>query len=302
MKRYSIVLVLLLVLVLSGCKSDKNEYNFRPRQNDTYISNDGTVLISYKTDENGRLERIYIDRLLTIEQMITKNPFIDYDVTVPGFEGEIFVSAPPSCLLQSGVKIPVNIEVGSIRYKFKTTDCIYKEVGRDNEFKTTSFAKEYGVKDTIEEPIETSISIVVYMENSTSKLFTEVYDLHHTLRTIGVYGIPLSVDNGLPRSNAVDFTKHMKIYEQYLLKMQENELAVNEIYGYSSDINLLSIEEIGSVSALIDNFTDLYENEYEAMKELQEEIGIFPVEEVEEDEPIDETEDETTYRMWKYEY
>lgn len=277
--------------ILAGCKKDQTEYNYRPRQNDTYISDDGNILIEYKTDENGELERIYIDRLLTIDQMITKNPFIDYEITIEGFDGEVFTSAPASCLLPSGVKVPINIEVGSVRYKFKTTECIYKEVGRDNEFKTTSFAREYGVKDTIQEPIDSKINIVVYIEGSTS-LFTEVFELHHTIRTLGVYGIEFSVDNGLPLLSDIDFTKHMKTYEQFLLDKQDNELAVNEIYGYSSDINILNIDDFESLTSVIENFTDLYEDEYNAMLELQIDIGIKPVEEVTEDEDL--IEDEAT--------
>ena len=244
------------VTILSGCSDDGSNYNFRPRQNDYYISEDGKVIIEYKTNENGELVRINIDRLLTIEEMISGNPTIDYGVQVEGFEGDLFVEPPLSCLMPRGVMVPVNIEVGSIRYKFRSSECLYKEVGRDNEFKSSSFAREYGVKDTIRESKETTISIVAYNPDSI-ELFMEVYELPHTLETLGVFAIELSPDTGNPSRDYLDFSTDMKIYEQYLLRFQDNETVVDEIYGLTEDVNILNFGDLMEVQSLIPDFEEI---------------------------------------------
>lgn len=303
MKKLSLVMLFIVVILLSSCKKSEVTFNYRPRQNDSYISIDGKVLIDYKTDKNGELERITFDRLLTIEEMITKNPNIDFDIEVDGFTGEIFTVAPAACLLPAGVQVPINIEVGSVRYKFRSTECIYKEVGRDNEFKTTSFAKEYGVKDTIQEPSDTKVSIVIYIDGST-QLFTEIYYLPHTLRTIGVYGVKLSVDSGRPLENYLDYTKNMKIYEQYLLQYQDNERVLDEIYGVPSEINLLNLDQLDKIVVLIEGFIDDYEVEITAFNELVEDIGIKEIKSTEEETPKEEQPAEQTSksRSWIYGY
>lgn len=293
MKKYLLMLTVILITILSGCKQDDAEvYNYRPRQNNSYVSKDERILIDYKTDENGSIERINIDKLLTIEQMIVNNPNIDYDIQIEGFSGEIFTDAPPLCLLPSSVKVPVNIEVGSIRYKFKSSDCIYKEVGRDNEFKTTSFAKEYTVQDTIGEPTDTKVHIVAYVNNGI-QLFTDVLYLPHTLKTLGVYGISMSVDSGLPLNSSIDYINDMKIYEQFLIIHQLNETAINELYGISEDINLLDLDNFEITPIVKLDFVDYYEDEINAMDELEKKIGLLNVEEVDETEGESEETDET---------
>jgi hypothetical protein len=303
MRKYSLITMFVLLILLSSCKSDETSYNYRPRQNDSYISIDGKVLIDYKTDKNGELERLTFDRLLTIEEMITKNPNIDFNIEVEGFSGEIFTGVPAACLLPSGVQVPINIEVGSVRYKFRSSECLYKEVGRDNEFKTTSFAKEYGIKDTILEPVDTKVSIVIFIDGST-QLFTEIYYLPHTLRTIGVYGIKLSIDSGRPLENYLDYTKNMKIYEQFLLSYQDNERALDEIYGVPSEINLLNLDQLDKITVLIEDFVEVYEEEVTAFKELVEEIGIREIKSTEDETPTDEipNEETTETRRWLYGY
>ena len=294
MKRYVMLAALFLVaLVLTACSDDASNYNFRPRQSDYFISNDGRVIIDYKTNENGELTRINIDRLLTIEEMLAGNPTIDYEVELEGFEGDIFVEPPLSCLLPRGIMVPVNIEVGSIRYKFRSSECLYKEVGRDNEFKNTSFAREYGVKETIRESKDTTISIVAFNPDSI-ELFVEVYVLPHTLETLGVFATELSPDTGNPSRDFLDYGTDIKIYEQYLIRFQDNETVIDEIYGISDDVNILTFGDFTEIQSIIPDFEEIYEVEINAVYEFEEEVGIKQVEEEVDDTPEDEPEGDST--------
>lgn len=291
MKRlFMIIGILGFVFTLSGCDDEASNYNFRPRQNDYYISEDGNVIIDYKTDENGELTRFNIDRLLTIEEMLSGNPTINYQYELEGFEGDIFVEPPLACLMPRDVLVPVNIEVGSIRYKFRSSECMYKEVGRDNEFKNSSFAREYGVKDTIQESKDTAINIVVYDPDSI-ELFVEIYELPHTLETLGVFAIELSPDTGNPIKDYLNFSTDMKIYEQYMIRFQDNESVIDEIYGLSEDINILNFGDLTEVQSVIEDFEDTYEVEIQAVYEFEAEVGINQVEEEIDGNPDDNPDD-----------
>lgn len=295
MRRYALVIVLLLFIgVLSSCSDEKSKYNFRARQNDTYISEDGSVLLTYKTNEDGKLIRLDIDKLLPIKDMLYYNPLIDYNVVVPDFDGDIFVKPSVGCFMPKELRVPINIEIGSVQYKYNDNYCNYQEVDRYNEYKLSSFAKEYHLTDTILEDKSVNVNIVVFVQQPI-ETFVEVMTLPHTLETLGVYGIEYGPDYGGPNRRYVNFMNDMKIFEQYMLRYQEGEKAINEIIGDTENVNILNFDQIGDIVALIEDFEDLYEAEIMAIEELENEIGLNPkVEEVEEEPEEEENGDETT--------
>ena len=81
----------------------------------------------------------------------------------------------------------------------------------------------------------------------------------------------------------------MAIYEQLFLKLQENELSIAEVTGFTEDVNLLDIGNLGEISPLIDDFVFVYEEEIIALDEFEELIGIINEEVVATDE-LDEPE------------
>ncbi|MFK5883374.1 MAG: hypothetical protein QM489_03430 [Candidatus Izemoplasma sp.] len=291
MKKFIILLTLFFVVTLSGCGSDETAYNFDTRKDDYFISDDGKIIIEYKTNEDGKLVEINIDRLLEIEDIIYFDPTIDYEMTVEGFTGDIFVSPRSTCVDHNDILVPINIEIGSTTFKFDRIDCEYQEVDRYNEIKTSSFARSYGLEDTIDVSKSTIINIVVYDEGSIEK-FREVKQLKHTNELIGVYNIVFNYDrNGFVDSYS-NYGYEMTIYEQLLLKTQDNEEAINDILGLSSTINLLDFDELLEAGVLIDNFEIVYELEINAVIELFSKIGVAEEVIIEDDiieeEPIDE--------------
>ena len=243
MKKIFVIIGLFFVLTLSACGSDEEIYNFDARKDDYYVSEDNKILIEYKTNELGRLVEINIDRLLEIEEMIYFDPTIDYDVTVEGFTGDIFVAPHSTCVDFNDILVPINIEIGSTKFQFNRIDCEYQEVNRYNEIKVSSFALSYGLEDTINVSKDTIISIVVYDEFSIEK-FREVKQLKHTNELIGVFNITFNLD----RDNFVgyysNYGSEMAIYEQLLVKNQDNEAAINDILGLGAEVNLLDFDEL----------------------------------------------------------
>ena len=96
----------------------------------------------------------------------------------------------------------------------------------------------------------------------------------------------------------------MKIYEQFLLSYQDNERALDEIYGVPSEINLLNLDQLDKITVLIEDFVEVYEEEVTAFKELVEEIGIREIKSTEDETPTDEipNEETTETRRWLYGY
>ena len=130
MRKYSLLLTVILVFVLSGCGTEEAANNFLIRKESYIISEDNMVLIEYKTDEDGKLVKVNIDRLLTIEEMIFYNTEIDYNYDLEGFSGEIYTLAGHLCTVYDNFYVPINIEIGNTRFIYNVNECSYVEVDR----------------------------------------------------------------------------------------------------------------------------------------------------------------------------
>lgn len=284
MRKFSLVLVFVLLLTLTACGGDELTYNFRSRKDDYYISEDETIIIDYKTDENGKMIELNIDRLLTIEQMIYFNTNIDYAFAIEGFGGDIFVNAGFLCTSYENLSVPVNIEVGNTKYRYNRDDCEYQEVNRDNVYIAGTYARKFRLNDTIAVSKNIIISIVVYDINSPEK-FVEVQRIPHTAKLLGVYSVPLNTDrDGFTIDGVYNYYTDMAMYEQIYLKNQKNEIALEVINGIPTDISLLDLNNLSSIQPLIEDFYLRYEDEINAINELEAEVGLF----------VDETEGEST--------
>ncbi len=292
-------LSLFLVMLLSACDSSASIYNFKIRKDDYFISEDGMVIIDYKTDSNGELVELSIDRLLTIEDMIYYNPLIDFDYELEGFTGNIFTIAGFQCTNYNDMEVPINIEVGSARFKYNRNECEYQEVDRNNIFKSGSYSRKYELEGTIDVSKEVTISIVVYDPDSIEK-FVDIIDIPHTVKTLGVYSILINSDLDGFDSRTTNYFNEIAVYEQLVLKHQENEMAINEVLGFSMDINLLDFDEMAEVIPIIEDFIDDYELEINAIDELEELIGVInedevvPDDEEDEEDPSGEEEEENS--------
>ncbi len=290
MKKILLFVSLVIIGFLSACGDEESIYNFKIRKDDFFISESGSILVEYKTNEEGKLVKLYIDRLLTIEDMIYFNPLIDYGYVLEGFTGDIFTNAGYSCTMYDSFEVPINIEIGSTRFKYERSDCEYQEVDRNNIIKTGTYARSYNLEDTLGFNQDTIISIVVYDETSIEK-FIDIIDLPNSIKTVGVYSIGFNSDLDGFNSELVNYYQEIAIYEQLFLKIQENELTIAEVTGFTEDINILDIGSFGDVTPLIEDFATIYEEEILAIDELEERIGTVSVEEVE-PEDVDEEEDE----------
>jgi hypothetical protein len=293
MKKILLGLSLVLLVFLSACKTDEASiYNFKIRKDDYFISESGAVLVEYKTNEKGKLVSIYIDRLLSIEDMIYFNPLIDFDYVLEGFTGDIFTEAGYSCTKYDNFDVPINIEIGSTRFKYVRNDCEYQEVDRNNLIKSGSYARRYNLEDTLGFSSDVIISIVVYDINSIEK-FVEIIDLPNSVKTIGVYSIGFNSNLDGFTSELVNYYKEIAIYEQLILKLQENELAIAEVSGFSEDVNILDLGSFEIPTPLIENFNTVYDEEIIAIDELEELIGVITEEVDSEDIPDDGEEPDT---------
>ena len=287
MKKILLVISLFLVIFLSACGEDASIYNFKIRKDDYLVSESGNVLVEYKTNEEGKLVNLSIDRLLSIEDMIYFNPLIDYDYVLEGFTGDIFTDAGYSCTKYDNFEVPINIEIGSTRFKYERIDCEYQEVDRNNIIKTGTYARRYALEDTLGFNQDTIISIVVYDENSIEK-FIDIIDLPNSVKSIGVYSIGFNSDKDGFMSDLVNYYQEIAIYEQLFLKIQENELTIAEISGFTEDINILDLSSLGDITPLIDDFVIDYEEEIIALDELEDLIEAISTEEVEPEDVTDE--------------
>lgn len=296
MRKFSVVIVLVVSLLLSGCTSTETVYNFKIRKDNYIISEDKQVLIDYKTNENGELVELFIDRLLTIEDFIHYNASLDYEVEVEGYSGDVYTEAGFLCTTYDELYVPINIEVGNVRFKYNYADCEYVEVDRDNDEKTGRLVRRYGLAETIDVSRDTIVSIVVFNEDSIER-FIEVVEIPTTVRTLGVFSVDLNLDRDGFVEGVNRYYRDIVIYEQLLLKYQENESAVSEINGISANINLLEIGDLTDIVPLIEDFTSVYSEEMQAFDELYDEIGVITEEEVTGDDNPNEpdpTDDEGT--------
>ena len=273
MRKARILLILFMILVLTSCDSGGPVYNFNERKDSYLISEDKLVMVHYKTDNDGKLVELDIDRLLTIEEMLSLNPIIDNDYILEGFIGDIFIKPSNVCTdISNDVLVPVNLEVGNTRYKYDDDSCMYKTVDNHNEFKP-GYSDEYLLKDTIPVAAHVTISIIVY--NPTELVnFVEIYELPNTFKRIGVNSILINRDRNEFVSNLVNYYRDMTVFEQLYLKHQEDTATLNEINGMATDINLMDLNSLTDINPLIEDFEDIYELEITAIEELQDEIGI----------------------------
>jgi hypothetical protein len=291
MKYGKIFLVFTLIFLLGSCGEDASVNNFVARQDNYLVSEDKQVIIEYKTDTEGKLIELNIDRLLTIEQMILLNPIIDFEYELEGFTGDIFMSPRNACTDYSNdLLIPINIEVGNTRYRFSNSQCTYKTVDNYNDFKP-GYSDEYLLTDTIPVSKNVKISIIVYVPDELVK-FVEIYEIPNSYERLGVYNIMFNQDNTGFRFDLVNYYRDMSIYEQIYIKHQENAGAVDEVMGVSSEINLMDINSLTEAITLIDDFENTYELEIQAIVELQETIGLTS-ETDDEDTPDDEDDSPT---------
>jgi len=187
--------------------------------------------------------------------------------------------------------VPVNIEIGNVRFKYDYVGCEYVEVDRDNDEKLGNFVKSYSLDETIDVSRDTIISIVYFDEDSIER-FIELQVIPHTVKMLGVYSIALNIDRDDYQSTSINedgsvrsYYRDMGIYEQLLLKHQENEAAMAEAQGISESINLLDFNNLGEVTPLIGEFMIRYSDEISAFDEVVELIGIVTDETVD---PVEE--------------
>jgi len=287
MKKTTLFVTIFVILLLTSCGNTTAVNNFDARQDNTLFSADGMVIVDYKTDTEGKLIELNIDRLLTIEQMILLNPTIDFDYELEGFTGTIFVLPSDECTDYSDeILIPINIEVGNTRYKYDDTECKYKTIDNRNAFKP-GFADEYFLTDTIQEDKNVVISIIVYNPAEIVP-FIEIYNLPHTYENLGVYNIMINEERNGFEFEPLNYYRDMSMYEQLYIKHQENEATISEIMGMSEELNLMDLSSLMEIIPLIEHFELLYQLEIQAIDELQDEIGInFTTDD--EETPTDET-------------
>lgn len=282
-------LSLFLVLLLSACGSSDSIYNFKIRKDDYFISEDGNIIVDYKTNADGKLVELTIDRLLTVEDMLFFNPLIDYDYELEGFTGDIFTDPGFLCTNYNEIMVPINIEVGSTRFKYDRNACEYQEVDRSNIPKSGSYSRRYPIDEPIGVSSETVISIVAYDENSIEK-FVDIIDLPHTVKMLGVYSIQINSDRDGFNTRTTNYFHDIGIYEQLVLKHQENETAMNEVMGFSMDINLLDFDEMAEIIPLVEDFETDYAAEIAAIDELEALIGVISDDDVVPEDDEDEEE------------
>jgi hypothetical protein len=273
------MITVVLVFLLSACGGDDVIYNFEARRDGTLISSDKEVIIEYTTDVNGRLISLNIDHLLTIEEMFLLNPVIDPNIEIDGFDGDVFVKPRNECtLISNDVYIPVNLEIGNTRYKYDDTNCQYRTVDTNNNFRA-GFAEEYYIFERIQEDRQTIISVIIYQPDELVK-FVELYTVPHTFELLGVYHLAINQTRQDVIGGVMNYYNDTSMYEQLYLKHQENDATIAEINGMSEELNLLDLTNISDVQPLIENFETRYASEIAAIEELQEHIGInFPTDE-----------------------
>lgn len=268
------IVIFVFVLLLSGCGSDGVVYNFKIRKDNYIISEDNQVIIDYKTDENGKLVEIYIDRLLTIEEMIYLNTEIEFDKVILGYENDIFTEAGFLCTQYEDLMVPVNMEVGNTKFKYDYAACEYIEVDRDNDKKTGSLARSYKLDETITVSGDIIVSIVIFDETSIER-FIEIQKIPSTMRSLGVYGISFNLDREEFSSEVINYYSDIAIFEQLMLKQQSKDLALDEINGMSENINLMDFDQFAELTPLVEEFEIRYALEIQALTELVGEISAI---------------------------
>ena len=271
MKKYLVMILITLTFTLSSCGDESSKYNFLERYDTTFFNDNETVLIEYKTSSEGEMLEFNIDRLLSIEQMLYLNPIIDYNMEIEGFSGNLFFNPSTRCSDIITLKVPINIQVGNTKYKYVDSVCEYVPVDSNNNPK--GFGTGYQLDGTIKKSKNVTISMIYYDPTSDTK-FQKVMDLPHTVELLGVYYIEFNNDLDGFKQVPTNYYRDMSIYEQLYIKFQENTKARDEIRGLSNEVNLLDLLELADIMPLIDNFDVIYEEEINAVIELEDLIGI----------------------------
>ncbi len=274
MRKLSVLIMLIFVIGLSACGSDGTINNFEIRKDDYYISDDDRVIIDYKTNEDGKLVEISIDRLMTVQDMFYYNNQIDYEYIPEGFSGNTFTEAGYQCNDYENLFVPVNLEIGNTKFKYDRFQCEYREVDRDNEFKTGTYIRKYNLRETIDVARDVIVTIVIFDDTSIER-FIEIQDIPHTMKMLGVYTIGLNIDQDGYSEGVFNYYRDMAVYEQLLLKHQENEAAMDEVLGVSESVNLLELDLLAEVTPLVKDFEERYALEIAAIEELVGEISVI---------------------------
>jgi hypothetical protein len=273
MRKLVLIVLIGLSVTLSACGSSESGNNFLIRKENYFINEDDTVIIDYKTDENGILVELGIDRLLQVDEMIFYNTNIDYEYDLEGYDGDIFTTAGFQCTEYNDLMVPINIEVGNTRYIYNRAACSYIEVDRDNEPKLGEFVRKYNIEETIPVSKDVEITIVVFDESSIER-FIEIQRLPHTMKMLGIYSIGINSDRDDFNSVLFNYYRDMAVFEQLILKHQDYTPAISEAQGIPTDINILEFDLNMEFEPLIDNFMLLYDVEQDGIVELFSEIGI----------------------------
>ncbi|MCF7925397.1 MAG: hypothetical protein K9L26_02585 [Candidatus Izimaplasma sp.] len=270
----SICLMFLSVLTLVGCNQESVvQNNFKARQNSFFIDSTQSIIITYETNNKGVMTSLDIDKLLTIEEMLLYNQTIDYDIVVDGFNGDVFVEARNACTdISNSLMVPKNLEVGNTRYKYNEADCQYQIVDSYNQFKT-GYAQEYYITDTIPVSHMTAIKIVVYDADAIVR-FIDVYTLYNSVKDLGLDTILINDTKDGFDSEYYHYYQEIRVYEQLYLKHQTNATTINEINGFSEEINILNIGDLEEISPVIEDFNERFIAEINALNELESDIGV----------------------------
>lgn len=293
MKRWMMVLTLLVGLfALTACGEDDAETaRFEARRSGTFFSLDGSVLIEYETDLDGFLVHLDIDRLLTLEEMFLYHPAIDYDPVIEGFDGPVFTTPSAQCTaISNDLLIPINLEIGNARYRYDDSQCRYRSVDSNNQFRVGR-ATEYRLTEHVRERRSTAVSIIVYVPDALVP-FVELAKIPHTAERMGIHHLGIGVNNEALAESWRNYYNDTSVYEQIYLTRQGHTETMAILNGVTDELNLLDLANFEEPVPLIDDFETLYQTEIQAMLELQADIGIAFDEPEDSEEESDTTQEE----------
>jgi len=267
MRKFTFLLPLLFMLVLSGCSQEEVKITFKIYRDDYFIYDD-SVIIKYITNQDGVLESIDIDRLLSLEDIFYAYNLPRYEDFEPYLDEEIFVQTTPKCSKYGSIEVPFNISVGITRFRYNSTSCSYKEVDRNNDFRSGPFIREYKLTSTVPVSPSTAIKVLIF-EPEELVPFKEIIHVNHTVKNMGLFSSMIDSSQDVKR-----YSYDIRLYEQFLLKYQNNLTAEEIIEGIPVNINLFNLDSLEEIKPLIENFNMLYEQEVNAISALYEDITV----------------------------
>jgi hypothetical protein len=286
--------MMMVLILLSACGGeDSDAPRFEARRNGTLFSLDGSVLVEYEIDLDGVLIHLDIDRLLTLEEMFLYHPAIDYDPVIEGFDGPVFTTPSPQCTaISNEVRIPINLEIGNTRYRYDDTQCRYRTIDFNNEFRAGR-STEYRLTDYIQERRSTNVRIIVYVPDALVS-FVDLDVIPHTAERMGIYYLGIGVSDESLAQSWRNYYNDTSVYEQLYLTHQGHTETMAVINGVSEDLNLLDLANYEEPTPLIADFETRYALEIQAILELQQDIGIAFEESEENTEESPDTEEDPT--------